>query len=57
MTRTEPAARPRTPHGGNPEHPASHGGGLFGLALGALGIIFGDIGAPGRAGSGSATAR
>ncbi|MGH3686956.1 MAG: potassium transporter Kup [Pseudonocardiaceae bacterium] len=30
--------------GGNPDHPAVHGGGLFGLALGALGIVFGDIG-------------
>lgn len=27
-----------------PGHPAAHGGGLFGLALGALGIVFGDIG-------------
>jgi KUP system potassium uptake protein len=25
-------------------HPAAHSGGLFGLALGALGIVFGDIG-------------
>ncbi len=30
--------------GGNPDHPAVHSGGLFGLALGALGIVFGDIG-------------
>ena len=30
--------------GGNPRHPAAHSGGLFGLALGALGIVFGDIG-------------
>jgi KUP system potassium uptake protein len=34
----------RTRGGGNPGHPAVHGGGLFGLALGALGIVFGDIG-------------
>jgi KUP system potassium uptake protein len=34
---------PRGP-GGNPDHPAAHGGGLYGLALGALGIVFGDIG-------------
>ena len=25
-------------------HPAAHSGGLFGLALGALGVAFGDIG-------------
>jgi KUP system potassium uptake protein len=30
--------------GGNPHHPAAHSSGLFGLALGALGIVFGDIG-------------
>jgi KUP system potassium uptake protein len=30
--------------GGNPGHPAVHGGGLFGLTFGALGIVFGDIG-------------
>jgi KUP system potassium uptake protein len=30
---------PRTP-----SHPAAHSGGLFGLALGALGVVFGDIG-------------
>jgi KUP system potassium uptake protein len=30
--------------GGNPAHPAAHGSGVFGLALGALGIVFGDIG-------------
>jgi KUP system potassium uptake protein len=28
----------------SPGHPAAHGEGLFGLALGALGIVFGDIG-------------
>jgi KUP system potassium uptake protein len=27
-----------------PGHPAAHGRGLFGLALGALGVVFGDIG-------------
>ena len=37
-----PEAPPRGE--GNPEHPAAHSGGLFGLALGALGIVFGDIG-------------
>jgi len=31
-------------HEGNPEHPAAHSGGLAGLALGALGVVFGDIG-------------
>ncbi len=30
--------------GGNRAHPASHSGGMFGLALGALGIVYGDIG-------------
>ena len=35
----EPAVAGRNPH-----HPAAHSGGLFGLALGALGIVFGDIG-------------
>ena len=30
--------------GGNPDHPAAHSSGLYGLALGALGIVFGDIG-------------
>jgi KUP system potassium uptake protein len=30
--------------GRNPRHSAAHGGGVFGLALGALGIVFGDIG-------------
>jgi KUP system potassium uptake protein len=37
-----PEAPPRAE--GNPDHPAAHSGGLFGLALGALGIVFGDIG-------------
>jgi KUP system potassium uptake protein len=31
-------------HRGNPDHPASHSAGLIGLALGALGVVFGDIG-------------
>ncbi len=31
-------------HGGNPDHPAAHSSGLYGLALGALGVVFGDIG-------------
>jgi KUP system potassium uptake protein len=30
--------------GGNPDHSAAHASGLFGLALGALGVVFGDIG-------------
>jgi KUP system potassium uptake protein len=38
-----PAPARRTA-GGNPHHPAVHSSGLFGLALGALGIVFGDIG-------------
>jgi KUP system potassium uptake protein len=33
-----------TPAGDGPPHPATHRGGLLGLALGALGIVFGDIG-------------
>ncbi|MCU1655815.1 MAG: Low affinity potassium transport system protein kup, partial [Pseudonocardiales bacterium] len=36
---TEPAAA-----AGNPSHPAVHGAGLVGLALGAIGVVFGDIG-------------
>ena len=31
-------------HGGKAGHPAAHSSGLFGLALGALGVVFGDIG-------------
>jgi KUP system potassium uptake protein len=44
VTDSVPAAPPRPPLGGNPAHPAAHSGGLAGLALGALGIVFGDIG-------------
>ena len=40
----EPAVAGRNPH-----HPAAHSGGLFGLALGALGIVFGDIGSSSNA--------
>ncbi len=40
---TQPAP-PGTPVGGNPDHPAAHSSGLSGLVLGALGIVFGDIG-------------
>jgi len=29
---------------GNPAHPAVHRGSLIGLALGAIGVVFGDIG-------------
>ena len=35
---------PAAMHGGNADHPAAHSSGLFGLALGALGVVFGDIG-------------
>src|SRR5207244_6259277 len=28
----------------NPDHPAVHGAGLVGLAVGAIGVVFGDIG-------------
>jgi KUP system potassium uptake protein len=38
------AAPPRPSVEGNPDHPAVHSSGLYGLALGALGIVFGDIG-------------
>ncbi len=38
------ATPPRPAMGGNPDHPAAHSSGLYGLALGALGIVFGDIG-------------
>lgn len=47
---TEPAADAGRPSpvqrraAGNPHHPAAHGAGFMGLALGALGIVFGDIG-------------
>jgi KUP system potassium uptake protein len=34
----------RRPGEGNPHHPAVHSSGLVGLALGAVGIVFGDIG-------------
>jgi KUP system potassium uptake protein len=34
----------RAPGGALRDHPAAHSGGLFGLALGALGVVFGDIG-------------
>jgi KUP system potassium uptake protein len=40
----EVAASSRSAGGGNPDHPAAHGAGLFGLALGAVGVVFGDIG-------------
>ncbi len=33
-----------TPGGAIRDHPAAHSGGLYGLALGALGVVFGDIG-------------
>jgi KUP system potassium uptake protein len=42
-TLADPPAAPARGEG-NPHHPASHSSGLFGLALGALGIVFGDIG-------------
>ena len=29
---------------GNPAHPAAHGAGAIGLAVGALGVVYGDIG-------------
>jgi KUP system potassium uptake protein len=43
QTEDQPAQSPRR-HGGNPDHPASHSAGLMGLAIGAIGIVFGDIG-------------
>ena len=43
---THLAARKRIPvrPGRRRGHPAVHGGGLLGLALGAIGVVFGDIG-------------
>ena len=41
---TEQPPESITPTSGNPSHPAAHSGGLFGLALGAVGVVFGDIG-------------
>ena len=38
-----PPAAPHGPSGGS-AHPAAHGAGLIGLAVGALGVVFGDIG-------------
>ena len=32
------------PEGGSDPHPAVHGGSMVALALGALGVVFGDIG-------------
>ena len=40
----EEPAKAAPPGGGNRDHPAAHSGGLYGLALGALGVAFGDIG-------------
>ncbi len=40
----EEPAQAGPPRGGNRDHPAAHSGGLYGLALGALGVAFGDIG-------------
>ena len=40
----EEPAKGGPPGGGNRDHPAAHSGGLYGLALGALGVAFGDIG-------------
>jgi KUP system potassium uptake protein len=34
----------RRSEGRNRDHPAAHSSGLLGLALGALGVVFGDIG-------------
>jgi KUP system potassium uptake protein len=49
VTDTEAVPAPAEPAGPPPStdrhaHPAAHSGGLIGLALGALGIVFGDIG-------------
>ena len=40
----EEPAQAGPPGGRNRDHPAAHSGGLYGLALGALGVAFGDIG-------------
>ncbi len=44
MTETVIEETPPRRGKGNPKHPAAHGAGMVGLALGALGIVFGDIG-------------
>jgi KUP system potassium uptake protein len=41
---TEPAAEPEPTSERTARHPAAHGGTLAALALGALGVVFGDIG-------------
>jgi KUP system potassium uptake protein len=38
------ARSPGSATSGNPAHPAAHSGGVIGLALGALGVVYGDIG-------------
>jgi KUP system potassium uptake protein len=43
VTDTEPASPPRSPAPRDDPH-HRHGSGLLGLALGALGVVFGDIG-------------
>ena len=44
-TEVETEQRPTPSVGrGNPNHPAVHSAGLVGLALGAVGVVFGDIG-------------
>jgi KUP system potassium uptake protein len=43
-TTVEGETTPPTGTGGNPAHPAAHSAGVFGLALGALGVVYGDIG-------------
>ena len=42
VTQIETEGRP--PESGNSAHPAAHSAGLIGLALGAMGVVFGDIG-------------
>ncbi len=37
-------ATEQNPDGPRRDHPAAHGGALLGLALGAIGVVFGDIG-------------
>jgi KUP system potassium uptake protein len=45
MTDAPTAAKTASPASGRGKpHPAAHGAGVFGLALGALGVVFGDIG-------------
>ena len=44
MTRSVIEEAPPPGDSGNPAHPVAHGGSVLGLAVGALGVVYGDIG-------------